>query len=186
MENSIIDMNRQKDFQIDLLSDGLKDQRYVYDIDDTFFEGFDGPVKQGHIHTVVECLSQTSHRFSFNVHSTGIVVVSCDRCLSNLELRIDTTDKLKVELGADYSDNGDVVTVPEDEGMLDMSQSIYEFIVLSLPLKRVHEPGMCDEAMMDVYNRHQTARSSQEEAGDDSKPTDTRWDALKKLVENNN
>ena len=186
VSKSYMKMDRKNGFDIDLLGAGLQGQCFTYEIDDAFFENFDGPVIRGSLHTEVECKSVSTRRMSFTVHSVGTVVVPCDRCLSDLELRIDTTDMLDVELGDDYSDNGDVLTVPEDQGLLDMSQPIYEFIVLSLPLKRVHEPGMCDEAMMDVYNRHQTARSSQEETADHSTPADSRWDVLKKLVENNN
>ena len=120
----------------------------------------------------------------------------CDRCLADVELRIDTTDEFVAKLGEEYSDDGDYVVVPENDGMLDLSLLIYEFIVLSMPYQRVHQPGDCDEAVMDIMKEHQVARSNQEEdyetmdsdpnadedeEGDDA-VVDARWNALKKLI----
>jgi uncharacterized metal-binding protein YceD (DUF177 family) len=122
--------------------------------------------------------------------------VPCDRCLADVELRIDTTDEFVAKLGEEYSDDGDYVIVPENDGMLDLSLLIYEFIVLSMPYQRVHQPGDCDEAVMDIMKEHQVARSNQEEdyetmdsdpnadedeEGDDA-VVDARWNALKKLI----
>jgi hypothetical protein len=65
-----------------------------------------------------------------------------------------------------------------------------------MPYQRVHQPGDCDEAVMDIMKEHQVARSNQEEdyetmdsdpnadedeEGDDA-VVDARWNALKKLI----
>ena len=44
-----------------------------------------------------------------------------------------------------------------------VSQFIYEFIVLSLPIKRVHEPGECDEQMLKVLSSHLAADEQEED-----------------------
>ena len=138
--------------------------------------------------------------YKFQIHSVGTVIVPCDRCLSDLELRIETTDNLDVKLGDEYADDGDCVVVPETEGYLDLAQFIYEFIVLSMPLACCHEPGKCDDAMMQELSRYQSTRSggedgenedsedndadsdTSESGGEDSvEPADSRWAALKDL-----
>ena len=53
-----------------------------------------------------------------------------------------------MKLGAEYADEGECIFIPESEGVIDVSQFIYELIALSLPMKVVHEDGQCDEAMM--------------------------------------
>lgn len=59
----------------------------------------------------------------------GSVSVPCDRCLAPLEIPVDT------EFSQEY----------KPEGLeLDFSQEVYDFVCLSLPLKRVHEDGECD------------------------------------------
>lgn len=183
-------------YKIDLLSSGLGGKTFEYEIGDDFFASIDGLIHRGSIHTTAVCLSAGSV-YKFQIHSVGIVVVPCDRCLSDLELRIETTDNLDVKLGDEYADDGDCVVVPEAEGYLDLAQFIYEFLVLSMPLACCHEPGKCDDAMMRELSQHQFTRSEGEDdeqadsnssdapdvsKGEDSdEPVDSRWAALKKL-----
>lgn len=185
-------------YKIDLLSSGLGGKTFEYEIGDDFFAYVDGLIQRGTIHTTVVCLSAGSI-IKFQIHSVGTVIVPCDRCLSDLELRIETTDELNVQLGDEYADDGECVIVPETEGYLDLAQFIYEFIVLSMPLTCSHEPGKCDETMMHELSRHQATRSGEEDAeqddstdsealdaamGEDSdEPVDSRWAALKQFKE---
>ena len=186
-------------YKIDLLSSGLGGKTFEYEIGNDFFAEIGGLVQRGNIHTTVVCLSAGSV-YKFRIHSIGTVIVPCDRCLSDLELRIETADDLNVKLGSEYADDGDCVIVPESEGYLDLAQFIYEFIALSMPMTCCHEPGKCDDAMMHELSRHQSTRSGYEDAeredsaeigdapdeamGENSdEPIDSRWAALKQLKE---
>lgn len=183
------------DFQIDLLDARLAGRQFDFVMNDAAFQKIDGLVTRGEIHSRVICRKATSQDFIFSIHSEGVVYVPCDRCLSDLELRIETTDELTVKLGDIYEDDGDVLTVPSSESLLDISLPIYEFIVLSMPIKRTHGPGKCDAAMMQEFSKHQAARSSREgdededstnveDATTDSPVYDSRWEALAKLKNN--
>ena len=186
-------------YKIDLLSSGLGGKTFEYEIGDDFFAEIEGLIQRGSIHTTVVCLSAGSV-YKFRIHSIGTVIVPCDRCLADLELRIETADDLNVKLGSEYADDGDCVIVPESEGYLDLAQFIYEFIALSMPMTCCHEPGKCDDAMMHELSRHQSTRSGYEDAeqedstengdapdeemGEDSdEPVDSRWAALKQFKE---
>ncbi len=68
-----------------------------------------------------------------------------------------------VKFGEDYSEEDDLVTVAENEGILDISWFIYEFIHLNIPIKHVHAPGKCNPAMIEMLNEHSAARSGEEE-----------------------
>ena len=183
-------------YKIDLLSRGLEGKTLEYEIDDAFFGQIDGLIQRGKIHSTVTCISANTV-YKFRIHSVGTIIVPCDRCLSDLELRIETTDDLNVKLGDEFADEGDCVIVPEAEGRIDLAQFIYEFIVLSMPITCCHEPGKCDETMMHELSRHQSTRSGGEDTeqedspssdaheafiGEDSdEPVDARWAALKQL-----
>ena len=191
-------MGMMDTYKIDLLSSGLGGKTFEYDLSDDFFAEMEGLVQRGSIHTTVACLSAGSV-YKFQIHSVGTIIVPCDRCLSDLELRIETTDDLNVKLGDEFADEGDCVVVPEAEGYLDLAQFIYEFIALSMPLTCCHEPGKCDDAMMQELSRHQSTRSGiaddgqadsangdvqDESMGEDSdEPVDSRWAALKQFKE---
>lgn len=189
-------MEKMDTYKVDLLSSAFKDGQLQYDINDDFFGAIDGLVNRGNIKTTVDCKC-TGSMYKFMIHSVGSVIVPCDRCLADLELRIDTADELVAKLGEEYSDEGDCVIVPESEGVLDLAQYIYEFIVLSMPIVCTHEPGKCDDAMMQELSRHQAARSGQEDdengefnedadtdvdsSAEDDEEIDPRWAALKAL-----
>lgn len=178
-------------YKVDLLCRDLKGKTFEWDVDDSFFAAIDGLVKRGSLHVSAECVSASSV-YKFVIHSVGTVIVPCDRCLADLELRIETEDVLAVKLGEDYADDGECVVVPEAEGYVDLAQFIYEFVVLSMPITCQHEPGKCDDAMMQTLSMHQAARSSQEgdededASEDNDAPVDERWAALAKLKMNNN
>lgn len=195
-------MEKMDIYNVDLLSSAFKDGQLHFDLDDDFFAAIDGLIDRGQIKTTVDCRC-TGSMYKFQIHSAGTIVVPCDRCLADLELRIDTTDELVAKLGDEYCDDGECVIVPETEGYLNLAQFIYEFIALSMPITCCHEPGKCDDSMMQELSKHQAARSGREDeesdefentgdsednmnddlssnaGGDDM--IDPRWAALKKL-----
>ena len=59
----------------------------------------------------------------------GWVTVPCDRCLDDLRLAVKTGFE-------------DVYTPESDE--LDLSQDVYDYVCISLPLQRVHPEGECN------------------------------------------
>lgn len=163
--------------------------RVEYDIDDGFFEMIDAPeIRRGCLHVTVDVM-KTAGIYSLTFRTRGTVTVTCDRCLDDLTLDVSTDDCLKVKLGSEFRDEDDMVTVPEDEGYIDVAWFIYEFIELSLPMKRVHAPGECNQKMMGVL-AGLLCEDAGEEAGDgdeeDGKTADPRWDALKEINNNNN
>lgn len=155
-------MDKMDTYKVDLLRSSFKDGQIAFDIDDDFFAAIDGMINRGNLKTTVDCRC-TGSMYKFEIHSVGSIVVPCDRCLADLELRIDTVDELVVKLGEEYSDEGDCVIVPEAEGVIDLAQYIYEFIVLSMPIVCTHEPGKCDDAMMLEFSKHQATRSGYED-----------------------
>ena len=112
-----------------------------------------------------------------NFHTEGIVHIPCSICLDDMVQPINTDNKIVAKFGEAYSEDDDLVTVAEDEGILDVSGLIYEFIVLNIPIRHVHAPGKCDLAMIRLLQEHTAVRSSEE----DDTAIDPRWAALKNL-----
>ena len=163
---------------------GLTDEvtTFDYDLDNQFFAALDGSeVKQGALHVSVSIRKMTGF-YELLFHTEGTVTVTCDRCLDDMPQPIEAENRLVVKLGAAYSEEDDVITVSEDEGILDTSWLIYEFIVLAIPIKHVHAPGKCNPAMSQVLEELSADRSS-DEASD--QPIDPRWSVLEKLKNNN-
>ena len=146
----------RNEYKIDLLSRGVCGSTTDYEMDDSFFEELGGIIQRGQLHTTIRVDGNSTSLFRFTIHSEGTVFVPCDRCLSDVTIPIDTTNELTVKLGEDYSDEGEVVIIPERDGMIDTAQFIYEYVVLSLPIKIVHADGECDAAMMATLEQHLT------------------------------
>lgn len=164
--------------KIDLkgLSEGLN--KLEFDLDNTYFKAINASeVSGGSVHVSLEIVRTQNYYFTLDFYEKGTVVLPCDICLDDMEQPIETQQRLEVKFGSTYSDDDDLVTVPENEGILDVSWFVYEFIVLALPIRHVHAPGKCNPAMIRALNEHSAARSGSE----DEKPMDSRWEALLKL-----
>ena len=149
-----------------------------FDLDNRFFTALDNSeLRQGTLHVSVSIRKATGF-FELQFHTEGTVTVTCDRCLDDMDQPISTDNRLVVKLGTVYSEEDDVITVPEDEGILDTSWLIYEFIMLAIPIKHVHAPGKCNPAMSKVLEELSTDRSSDEES---NQPIDPRWSKLTEL-----
>ncbi len=187
-------------YKIDLknLSQGVHE--YEYSLENKFFMDIDGTeVQKGKVKVHLS-LKRSSMMFEMNFQINGIVWVPCDRCLDDMELPIETQNRLVVKFGKEYAEESDeIVVIPEEEGAINLAWFLYEFIVLTVPMKHVHQPGKCNKSMSSKLKKH-TAKST---SGDDDEDfdnssdditieedipdtTDPRWDALKGLLDNDN
>ena len=166
---------------------------YQYQLDDAFFLDLDAPeVQKGQVNVTLK-VRKTSGVYQLDFHTEGEVVVICDRCLDEMEQPIETTDRLKVKLGAEYSEEDDMVIVPEEEGYINVAWFIYEFIALSIPMKHVHAPGKCNKDMVSKLSKHLRVSGDdeddddflKEDSSDEPQTIDPRWNELKKILDNN-
>ena len=164
--------------KIDLKSLKEEETSLEFDLDDTYFEALDdAEVKKGSLHVSVSIRRATGF-FELLFHTAGTVIIPCDRCLDDMDLPVETENRLVVKLGSEYSEEDDVIVLPENEGILDMSWLIYEFVALVIPIRHVHAPGKCNIAMTKTLEELSADRSSDEES---SHETDPRWEKLKNL-----
>jgi uncharacterized metal-binding protein YceD (DUF177 family) len=167
-------------YKIDLK--GLTDEvtTLEWDLDDSFFEALDETeVERGALHVSLS-IRKASGFFELLFHTVGTVSIVCDRCLDLMEQPIATDNQLVVKLGSTCSEDDDTVTVDENEGILDTSWFIYEFIALAIPIQHVHAPGKCNPAMTQALEELSADRSGDEAS---SRTVDPRWEKLLKLKE---
>ena len=171
-------MSKLEQFKLDLRGMTEGDTVVSYDLDDGFFEAVNAPaVHHGHVVETVT-VNRNDDVFSLDFHTEGVVTVQCDRCLDDMDQPIESDYHLVAKFGEDYSEDDDLITVAENEGILDVSWFIYQFIELAIPLRHVHAPGKCNPAMMKVLDELSTSRSGEE---DEEHNVDPRWEALRQL-----
>ena len=171
-------MSKLEQFNVDLKALSQGDNILSFVLDDAFFEAIEAPtVRCGRLQTTLT-IHRTEDYFDLDFHTEGLVTVACDRCLDDLEQPISADDHLVAKFGTAYSEDDELVIVAENEGMLDVSWFIYQFVELSIPLRHVHAPGKCNPAMMKALEEHSAARSGVESV---ESSVDSRWAVLEKL-----
>ena len=130
---------------------GLKVGSYDFDfqVDNKLFEAYEAEeILGGDCRVKVE-LKRSESMLELNITIEGEVICECDRCLEDCPIAIDYEGDLVVKFSdeTDYYD-GDVMWISPADDVLDLTQYIYESIVLSLPYSRVHEEGECNPEML--------------------------------------
>jgi len=132
---------------------GLKTGKHHFDykIDNRFFDAFgESDIKGGQADVSVE-MEKSATLLLLDFLITGKVTVECDRCLGKLELPVDYSGTLKVKFSDETDEyDGEIMWISPSEGELELSQYIYESILLSLPYQRIHADGdfECDPEML--------------------------------------
>lgn len=184
-------MSTLNSYRIDLKNMKSEKQEFWFHLDDVFFQTVNGPeISSGDLdaHLLVR---RTSGAFEFVIDVEGTVQIQCDRCLDMMDQPIQSESLIKVRLGEEYDDDGEWITVPEEDDVFDVSWLLYEIIALEIPLQHVHEPGACNESMISALETHCATRGDLEaddsQAGetDEDKPIDPRWNELRKILDNN-
>lgn len=168
-----------------------------YELDDAYFAKIDSPeVQKGKVKAKVSVVKKIAvYEITFQLE--GTILIPCDRCLDDMEQFIKHNEKIQVKLGATYSEENEIVVVPESEGSINVAWFLYEFIVLNIPIKHVHAPGECNKNMVDKLKRHITRQKDDTEENalfefDDDEittedtQTDSRWDNLQNINFDNN
>jgi uncharacterized metal-binding protein YceD (DUF177 family) len=167
-----------------ILLSGLKEGHHTLDfeIDKEFFERFEeSEVKEGSLIANIEMDKRTTH-IDLIIRVSGSVRVNCDRCLEIFSQPVSSENRILVKFGKSIDDiDPDIISVSLDENELDLQQQLYEFIMLALPIKRVHPAdkkgrSTCDPVML---------KKLEELIIEEEKENDPRWDELKKLMNDN-
>ena len=149
---------------------GLKNGSYDFDfqVDDSLFEAYDRvEIKSGSCQAHVD-LKRSETMLELAIDITGEVICECDRCLEDCPIEVDYSGELVVKFSDEIDDyDGDVMWISPSEDMLDLTQYIYESIVLSLPYRRVHEEGGCNPELLAAFTELSEAEFERLEAESD-------------------
>jgi len=161
---------------------GDEDHSFSFELDQKFFASLEqSDIEKGNLKADV-ILEKKTGVFSLHFHLQGEVEVVCDRCLEPFMTGIDTNQTIFVKLGETAGEiEDDVIMIHRDDHEIEVSQYMYEFILLALPYQRIHSndkegiPG-CNPEMIRRLEDHQGGEEKRDQ-------TDPRWDSLKGIIE---
>lgn len=122
---------------------------FKFDIKDDFFADLDySEVKHAAVTVDLE-VKREELMMTLNFHIEGKVEVPCDRCADEFFIPIQNDQVFYIKIGAEeVEESDDVVVVPAKEHAYDIRSLVYEFIILSIPIHRVHPEGECNPEVM--------------------------------------
>lgn len=164
---------------------GLTEGIHFFDFsaDKLFFACFENSdLKEGNIHIRVELEKRSTYlRLDFNIE--GEVELICDRCLEKYFQIIQGNYPMFVKFtDVPAEDSDEVIFLQHGDYQVNVAKLIYEFIVLSVPIRHVHpddENGnsLCDPEMLKKIDKYRAPETENK--------VDPRWNDLRKLIGNN-
>jgi len=167
------------------------EQDFKFSLGDDFFKKFEHALLQKGNFEVILHVTKSDTMLQLDFDINGEAELTCDRSLEPFTEHLDSTQRLILKFGAERElINETMEIIPWQVMEIDLSQYLYEFISLALPMKKLH-PKFRNTAESDsdedenatlVYSSQtEEAQINQEQ---DTQIRDPRWEALKKLKNN--
>ncbi len=153
---------------------------FNYEVKDKFFRAFEGSLIKKAKVFVDLAFEKRERLFILIFDVSGSVNADCDRCGQPFELPIHGYHKVIVKFGVGTgNEDEDIIFISPEDSHLELEQLIYEYINLSIPIKKIHPDitdgkSGCDEKALAYLSNLNNENSN----------TDPRWDKLKSLKKN--
>ncbi len=157
---------------------------FEFDIKDAFFKTIENSVIEKADIIVKAVLTKQNNLLNLEFTINGVVATECDRCLKDFNFPISSVESLVIKHGNPDESTDEIVVIPEGVEEVNIAQYIYEYIVLSIPARRV--PCEIDAKLYTCD--FETLAKLNEVSSDtlkDDEPTNPMWEQLNKLKKYN-
>lgn len=169
-------MDKNNEFLIPVSGLALGSHSYRFEINDDFFADKEySEIQQGKVSVNLDVDRQET-LLTLHFGLKGTVRVTCDRCADEFDLSIEDEHEFFLKLGTENAEEtDDVAVVDPDVHDFDVSTLIYEYIILAVPMHRVHPEGQCNPEVIALLAVNEESPTTDEET------IDPRWAALKDI-----
>jgi uncharacterized metal-binding protein YceD (DUF177 family) len=172
-------------YSINIIGLSNKIHHFDYEFGDEFFRQYGTDLlSKGHFVVNVELNKhETFIEAGFKIKGTASLV--CDRSLEPFDLPIEKEHRILFKYGnTDEEISDEIIMIHRDTATLELGQYIYEFIGLSIPMKKLHPKFREEEEQTEdessegkiVYSSDDSSKDN-----DNGEDIDPRWNILKKL-----
>jgi len=174
-------MKDLKDYDISFSGLSLGEHLYEFEIKSPFFEHFEfDEYEHFDLNAHVKMLKSDT-MLEFSVAIKGVIEVPCDLSGELFMQAIEKYFEVVIKFGNELREDDEIIILPFSEYKWNIGQLLYEHIVLSIPLKKVH-PGVLDGSIKPEYTNDDYIIEEEEELDE----IDPRWAKLKDLNKDNN
>lgn len=126
-----------------------------YTLDTAFFQAMEQPDVTGAEVRVHLDVDHKNDAYYCRFKAEGKLFIPCDRCLEPMTWPVSLEEELTVKYGEEYDDSTDgVLVIPQNDTHLDLAPLLCDMMLLSIPMRHVHEEGDCDPAMRQILQDH--------------------------------
>jgi uncharacterized protein len=171
-------MKKQEAYSLPIL--GLLEgvHEYRFEINADFFKAFENSkLTEGDIVVDLTLDKRASH-IDMEFAVSGEAMVTCDRCLEEFSLPLDFSEHLLLKYSEVEKEDYEVVYIKRDRDSFDVTQYLYEFIHLAVPMVTTHDMAgqECDPDMLDILEANEF-----DQEDNDENSSNSAWSALKDI-----
>jgi uncharacterized protein len=165
------------DYSVNILGLSQKTHSFEFHLGNAFFEKYGKEVvAEGQFEAKV-VLDKRETLIDADFEIEGKANLICDRSLDPFEYPMKIHRKMILKYGeASEEVSDEIAIIPHDLDVLDIGQYLYEFIVLDVPIKKIHPRFQSDDEEEDDEEGKMIYQSEKKE-----NEIDPRWEQLKKL-----
>ncbi len=156
---------------------------FCYRVGEEFFGAFGNSEISDADVTVEVAVEKANGFIGVDCSIRGTLTLPCDRCLEPLTLPVKNFARLSVKFGPEPAEaplpmegEREILYLSDADTDLDLSQTVYDYTLLSLPMQKVHAEGECNPETLKYLSREETAAEAPK-AG-----TESPFAALKALI----
>jgi uncharacterized protein len=147
-------MKSKKEFCISFIGLKLGSHEFQYEINDTFFEDIDYSIIQhGKVHVRLN-LDKKETMMVGDFSLSGMISTNCDRCNDLMDLPVKGAYKIIYKFGSESSDDETLIVLDPDAYEIELKETIYELLTVSLPAKMIHNSGKCNPEMVELLKKY--------------------------------
>jgi uncharacterized metal-binding protein YceD (DUF177 family) len=159
-------MKSKKEFCIPFIGLKLGIHEFQYEISDAFFEDIEySIIQQGKVHVRL-VLDKKETMFIADFSFNGTISTYCDRCNDLMDFPVKRTYKIIYKFGTEPSEDETLIVLDPDAYEIELKETIYELLTVSLPAKMTHEAGKCNPEMLELLKKYIVTPSNSEDDDD--------------------
>lgn len=172
-------MDRMDKYSIPFAGLAKGNHPFEFEIDDQFFELFENSViHKARVHVEID-FNKAETLLTLTFRLKGYITQTCDRCLEEFDIPLDSTEELLVRFGTPgVGETDDIIVIPHGEYVLDVAQHIYDYISLMVPIRVAHPD---DDEGNPKCNPEFLSRLLNVKEQEQKNTGDPRWEILKNL-----
>ncbi len=165
------------DFVVNIIGLAKKQHSFEFQLGEAFFNQYGSQtVAKGDFDAKV-ILDKRETFIEAHFEIRGKAALVCDRSLEPFDQIMNLHRTVRFKYGDNPGEVTDeIVVIKQEQESLDVGQLMYEFIVLEVPIKKIHPRFQNDEDEEDDNEGSMVYQTKSEDV-----PIDPRWEQLKKL-----